>query len=456
MSGWGEGVSRDALRVEGDAAGDALTVRSVLTLAGLWTHLGWPPQRLRAWQDRRLRRIVAGACAHVPFYARRFREAGLDPARVRSAGDLRWVPVTEREDVGRAGASMLARGTDPARCARVVTSGSTGIPVTLFFSRQEVAVRNALSKRTLLLYGQPPWRRTLLVGNPRPLAPSPYQRLGIYRERRISAFVPLRDQVRLYLAWRPQILSGYPSSLVLLSQGLRRQGGPPWFPRIVLAGGEMLLPGARRALAEAFEAPVRDCYGVEEMGHIAWECPSGAGYHLAADCGIFEVLDGREPVAPGREGDLVLTSLFGRTMPLIRYRIGDRAIMEPDPCPCGCAFPRIRGILGRADDLLQLPDGRWIHPVVAACGVVDAPGVERFRIVQEARGSFRIELVTPEPLCESTQSAIVAHFRDHMGASRVDVRRVEEIPPDPSGKLRHIRFEDRDGAAMPPQGGGEN
>jgi hypothetical protein len=43
-----------------------------------------------------------------------------------------------------------------------------------------------------------------------------------------------------------------------------------------------------------------------------------------------------------------------------------------------------------------------------------------------------------------------------MGASRVDVRRVEEIPPDPSGKLRHIRFEDRDGAAMPPQGGGEN
>jgi phenylacetate-CoA ligase len=383
---------------------------------------------------------VARACANVPFYRERFRQAGLDPSRVRTVGDLGQIPVTEREDLRREGESFLARGTVPARCARVITSGSTGVPVTLYFSTEEVAVRNALSKRMLLLYRQYPWQRTLLVGNPRSARPSLYQRLGIYGERRLSAFLPQSEQARLYRAYRPHILAGYPSSLALLGEGLRRDGGPILCPRIILSGGEMLLPGTRESLTATFKAPVRDCYGVEEMGHIAWECPAGGGYHLVADCGVFEVLEGNEPVGPGEEGDLVLTSLFGRTMPLIRYRIGDRVVLDPDPCTCRCAFPRIRRILGRSDDLLQLSNGQWVHPVVAACGVVDAPGVERFRIIQEGAGSFSVELVTGGPLSEALRSGIVSYFRSHLGAREVVVRRVGAISPGRSGKLRHIVF----------------
>jgi hypothetical protein len=202
-------------------------------------------------------------------------------------------------------------------------------------------------------------------------------------------------------------------------------------------------------LASTFRAPVSQLYGVEEMGHVAWECARGGGLHVAADCGIFEVLEGDEPVPPGEEGDLVVTSLFGRTMPLIRYRIGDRVAVDPDPCPCGSAFPRFRRIVGRADDLLELPDGRMVHPVVAACGVVDVPGVRRFKITQRRAGSLLVALDTSDELSASLRASIVRHFEEHLGARDVEVRRVGAIPADPSGKLRHIVRESCGGDESP-------
>jgi phenylacetate-CoA ligase len=267
--------------------------------------------------------------------------------------------------------------------------------------------------------------------------------LGIYREKRISAFVPQVKQAQMYRTYKPHILAGYPSSLRLLAETLQREGRPFPAPRIVVSGGEVLLPTTRALLSQVFRTRVRDAYGIEEMGHIAWECPVGGGYHLSADTGIHEIMNGDRPVAPGEEGDLVATSLFSRSIPLIRYRVGDRVALEPDPCPCGCSFPRIRRIVGRADDLLQRPSGEWVHPVVAACGVVEQPGVERFRIVQLGPGEFQVDLVMKQPLPDALCASIEEHFRRHLGAREVIIRRKDEIPPESSGKHRHILYRSR-------------
>jgi len=146
-------------------------------------------------------------------------------------------------------------------------------------------------------------------------------------------------------------------------------------------------------------------------------------------------------VKPGEEGELILTSLYARAMPLIRYRLGDRVSMENKPCPCGCSFPRIRKIVGRADDLLRLPTGEWVHPVVAACGVVDLHGVEFFRIIQKGTREYRVDLVTQHTLSAEVESNLKNYFRTHLGADHVAVNCVREIPPDPSGKFRHIVYE---------------
>lgn len=404
----------------------------------MWRHLEWSPDHLRDFQEAKLRGLASWAAERVPFYRRRLLEHGVDPSRVGSLAELQQLPILEREELRAHQQSLIADGADPVRCVRILTSGSTGIPITMHFSRSEIAVRSVLTKRPYLLFGQPPWTRTLQVGNPREYRPTTYQRIGIFPETRVSAFRSPTEQTRVYHRCRAGVLAGYPSSLRILASALEREGGPRHSPRLVRTGGELLLPTTRQYLQQVFRAPVRDFFGAEEMGHIAWECPTGGGYHLAADCGIFEVVRGSDPVAPGEEGDLLLTSLFGRTMPLIRYRVGDRVVMHPDPCPCGLSFPRLERIVGRADDMLQLPDGTWVHPVVAACGVVDLPDVACFRIVQEDVFEYAVDLVRPGDLPSEVVTRIQTHFREHLGARKVTVRLVDEIPPDPSGKLRHI------------------
>jgi phenylacetate-CoA ligase len=409
----------------------------------LWRHLGWSSDRLLQRQDRQLREILSWAYDRVPFYREKYDRAGVSPYEVNKVEDLQRLPVTERHEIrGKDLSSFFARGYNPSECFLRLTSGSTGIPVTRAFTKDEIALRSALSRRIFLIYGLYPNLRNLVVGDPRAWSPPWYQRSGIYRERHISAFTKQDEQADIYRSYSPDILSGYPSSLRLLGETLRRHDIPFPKPRIILTVGELLLPATSFFLEEVFSAPIRDRYGIEEMGYIAWECPVGGGYHVAADCGIFEVLDENNcAVEPGKEGDLILTSLYTRAMPLIRYRLGDLVSIEPDPCPCGCSFPRIRRITGRADDLLRLPSGEWVHPVVAAWGVVDIPGMELFRITQKGIREYQVDLVTQQPLTTETQSNIQKHFKTRLGAEKVTVNRVKEISPDPSGKFRHIIYE---------------
>lgn len=379
----------------------------------------------------------------MPFYREKYDRAGVSPRDVEKAEDLQRLPLTERYEIrGKDLGPFFARGYNPSECILRLTSGSTGIPVTRAFTLDEIALRGALSRRIFLIYGLYPNLRNLVVGDPREWNPPWYQRSAVYRERHISAFAKQDEQSDIYRSYRPDILSGYPSSLRLLGETLRRHDIPFSRPRIILTVGELLLPATRSFLEEMFSAPVRDRYGIEEMGYIAWECPVGGGYHVAADCGIFEVLDENDrPVALGNEGDLILTSLYSRAMPLIRYRLGDRVSIEPDPCPCGCSFPRIRRITGRADDLLRLPSGEWVHPVIAAWGVVDIPGIELFRIIQKGIREYQVDLVTRDPLSSEVILNIQHHFKTRLGAEKVTVNRVKEISPDPSGKFRHIIYQ---------------
>ncbi len=97
----------------------------------------------------------------------------------------------------------------------------------------------------------------------------------------------------------------------------------------VKLGGEQVYPFQRDEIAQHFGARVFESYGSTEMGPIAHECPAGSR-HIMADHVYLEIFNGDEPAQPGEFGDLVLTSLFNRAMPLVRCRIGDRGQLSPE------------------------------------------------------------------------------------------------------------------------------
>lgn len=136
------------------------------------------------------------------------------------------------------------------------------------------------------------------------------------------------------------------------------------------SSSEVLTAEARADATRAWKAPPFNVYAATETGGVAAECEQHRGMHLFEDLVIPEVVDDDyRPVPPGTPGDkLLVTVLFSRTIPLIRYEMTDRLRLATQLCPCGRPFRLVASIDGRTDDMLRLPgrDGVpvGVHPVV--------------------------------------------------------------------------------------------
>src|SRR5207249_121199 len=132
-----------------------------------------------------------------------------------------------------------------------------------------------------------------------------------------------------------------------------------------------------------------------EVGRVGFECERLDGMHLNVDfCPIRLIDEDGRPAPAGTPGEVVVSSLRNRAMVLLNYRIGDRAILDPEPCPCGRTLPRLRRLEGRRSDVLRLTDGRSLSAFMMEALFRDAlrptrkvqlaqptPGVVHWRIV---------------------------------------------------------------------------
>jgi phenylacetate-CoA ligase len=160
--------------------------------------------------------------------------------------------------------------------------------------------------------------------------------------------------------------------------------------------------------------------------------------HLWPDAGVVELFADNGAALPGEAGDLVCTGLVNADMPLIRYRVGDRAALDPDvhSCRCGRTLPRLARIEGRADDALYTRDGR-------AVGRMDPVFKSRLpvyeaQIIQEALDRVRVRYVPAAGFGPSDGAAIIERIRDRMGDVHVELESVSSIPRTSNGKLRAV------------------
>ena len=163
------------------------------------------------------------------------------------------------------------------------------------------------------------------------------------------------------LALAPTCLVGVPAQLLALARH-RRAGELAGHVRSVLLSGDSVTPALRRAIAEGLSCAVFIHYGLTETGlGGAVECRERDGCHMREADLLFEILneDGA-PAPPGEWGEIVLTTLTRRAMPLLRYRTGDEGRILPKPCACASVFGRLE-VRGRMSQSLRLPSGRRLH-----------------------------------------------------------------------------------------------
>lgn len=392
-------------------------------------------------QWRRLAEILAHAQARSPFWRARFAALGATAAEIRTPADLARLPPTTRADL-RQPEGLLAAGFARDRLKTAMTSGSTGSRTVSYFDRDGWIIgKHLLKLRARLACGLRPTDRVALFQEADPdRRPS---RFGA-RARSFSIHVPPEHVVTEVAAFAPNVLYGFPGHLLRL--GIAAAGRLR--PRLVFTSGELLDPVTRRELEARYACRVFDVYGSTETKEVAWECPAGTGYHINADWLLVETVSSPGGIGPATNRILV-TSLYNRAMPLIRYEVGDTGELLDGPCPCGRGLPLMRPTWGRSVDYFVLADGVPITPYDLTCAIEHLPGMARYQIVQRAHDRVEV-LVQPGPHFDPTVSAAIqAALRPVLRGLIPEIRAVDRLEHEPSGKFRIVRSELGGRAVLP-------
>ncbi len=239
----------------------------------------------------------------------------------------------------------------------------------------------------------------------------------------------------------PRMIIAYTQAMYELAQFARAHGirVSPQGPVIASAG--TLHPFMRELIAEVFGCRVFNSYGTREVGTIASEVPGRDGLMVAPWGCYVEVVDGSGEALPaGSEGDLLITSLANRAMPLVRYKIGDRGALSPPASPTQDAFSQtLLSVSGRITDNFRTRDGKIIpgEYFIHMLGVVlNSDGaIRKFQVIQKDYDRIVLKIVKDRDFDPS--DVIDAVRRIMESPCRVDIEYPESIPPLPSGKYRY-------------------
>jgi len=392
-------------------------------------------------QRKKLRAIVKHAYENTAFYHQRFDAAKIKPDDIKSVEDLRKIPILTKLEVQKNFNSLIAKGIDIERCTKVKTSGSTGIPLTIIAERKASYMLAANGLRHLVENGHKLFRDKYVYLSRRPpdkrtRLGSLLTHLGIFRMVTMCTRDPIGDLVNELIDFRPDAIKGSPSFFLLLVRELEKRGDMI-HPRLVFADGELLDDRSRKLIDSALETKMLDIYGCMEAGDIAWECSEHAGYHINTDLVVTEFVKDEEHVAAEERGDIILTPLWNYAMPLIRYKINDIGAPTDECCPCGRGLPLMKVVEGRFEDFIILPSGRIIYPLVTLSFFEKIEGIAEYRIIQEGKDNFILQLVLKEGYKGNALAQLRNRFIEEFGKDvTINIEVLDAIPRN--GKLRRV------------------
>lgn len=326
---------------------------------------------LEQLQFKLLQETLQRVAQRVPFYQQRFAELGIKPADIKSLADVRRLPFTTGADLRAIYPNgMLAM--DSAEPVRLHTSsGTTGKPKAIFFSRADVDNAAELVARSLVSAGV---SRQDVFQNMMGYGLFTGGLVMHYGAEKVGCLVipagpgTSERQLMLMQDFHTTAVHILPSYALYFASFLEQKGIDPrkdLAVRKAFVGAEPHTEETRRRIEQLFGCDVYNSYGLTEMNGpgVACECEHKAGMHLWEDNYILEIINPAtgEPLPEGQTGELVLTTLKRQAMPILRYRTRDITSIDRTPCACGRTHARIRRITGRSDDMLIIR-GANVYP----------------------------------------------------------------------------------------------
>ena len=344
----------------------------------------FPRAELERLQLGRLRRQVARAAERVPLYRERLRAAGVTASDIRSLSDLSLLPFTAKDDF-RATYPFGLLAVPMEEVVRLhASSGTTGKPTVVAYTRRDVELWAEVMARTLMMGGvgrgdvvHNAYGYGLFTGG-----------LGFHYggERVGAAVIPISGgftdrQLMALTDFGSTVLCCTPSYALYLAEAVEEAGLAPkdLKLRVGFFGAEPWTEGMRDAIETRLNIMALNIYGLSEVigPGVSVECPEKRGMHVAEDCFLPEIVDPQtlQPVPPGVTGELIFTTLTKEALPLLRYRTRDLTSIDPAPCQCGRTLVRIGRITGRTDDMLIIR-GVNVYPSQIEHALLQVPDLE--------------------------------------------------------------------------------
>ena len=417
-----------------------MLISRLFQLRRLMSNQWLSPAELNELQNRKLRTVVKHAYENVPYYHNLFDSVDLKPKDIQTTEDLMKIPITSRTDIQRQSADQIvSRGVDSERCIKLRTSGTTGVPLTVYLTPAEHRFRGLIELRGLLSIGFKPNDRLAFIGPYRKHNARWYQRLGLFRSIKVSPFIDAEQQIQQAKKFKPTILWIYPSHLKILIRSLNERDAKEIEPRLLITSAEVLDKDTYDAVKALWDIEILNFYGCDEFGRIAWECHDHKGLHINMDSVIVEYINDDKTILANERGLTVITSLHSFTMPLLRYRLGDMCTSSDDRCTCGRGFLLLRNLEGREDDFIKLSNGKMVAPPEFYHIMNSIKGIYEFKVIQEEKDKVIVKFTSERRNVSKIASEIKDRFREKLGnVIDVEVEPVEMIEKDYSRKRRVV------------------
>ncbi|MEW6574287.1 MAG: phenylacetate--CoA ligase [Bacillota bacterium] len=340
-------------------------------------------KELRLLQLVRVKELVKRVYRSVPYYRRRFDDAGVKPEDIQSLSDIARLPFTTKDDL-RVNYPFGLFAAPLNRVVRIhASSGTTGKPTVVGYTKKDLRTWAELIARIVTLAGvrrgdiaQVCFSYGLFTGG-----------FGLHYglERAGITVVPAaagntERHIRLMQDFGTTVIVGTPSYALYMAEVASGMGVDPRTLGIRkgLFGAEPWTEGMRAEIEHAWGLEAYDNYGLSEVigPGVAGECRFKKGLHISEDHFLVEVIDPETgiPVPPGKIGELVFTTLTKEAFPVIRYRTRDLSRLILEPCACGRTTVRMEKVTGRTDDMLIIR-GVNVFPSQIEEALMGTPGL---------------------------------------------------------------------------------
>jgi phenylacetate-CoA ligase len=402
----------------------------------------WSAEQKHEWMLHRLRSCLRRAYAETDFYRERFDRLGFDPRADFSFDEFAGLPSLEREDLQRAGKTILSRALGEDQLLKDATGGSTGTPLEIHLGPEERGWRESAGdwfhQQIGVLQGT---RTALLWGHHL----DPVQRDGwrdryaefINHQRWFDCFRLSQETLARYHSeftkWRPACIVAYASALAALAEYVKESGEAPNYPDIsFVTGAEKLLPHHRALVESVFGRPVYERYGSRDVGYIGYQIRPQQGLDFTLDWANVLV----EPETFEETSSILITKLHADGLPMIRYRIGDVGTFSAGSKP-GHPNLVLKEVIGRDTDRIWLQSGRWISGLQLPHLLKDF-AVREFQFVQQRDYSIQLSIIPQSGFQEESRERILRALRANLEELPVSILLVERIERNKANKWRPV------------------